>query len=91
MKNCTIILVLLAVGYTLKAQQGWWGAKLHRSDSSNITFNFEWKTENGKPVWYIRNALERIKVNNISIKGDSLFVQMPVFESQFRLIKKDNK
>ena len=91
MKNCTMMLILLATGLTIQAQQGWWGAKLHRSDSSNIVFTFEWKTENGKPVWYIRNAAERIKVNNISIKGDSLFVQMPVFESQFRLKKTDNK
>ncbi len=46
---------------------------------------FEWKEENGKPAWYIRNAEERIAVTNITRTGDSLLVQMPVFESQFRL------
>ncbi len=90
MKNCTMILILLAAGFSIKAQQGWWGAQLHRTDGGNIAFTFEWKTENGKPVWYIRNAAERIKVSNITTDGDSIFVQMPVFESQFRL-KKTNK
>ena len=91
MKNYTMIFMLLLYGFSIKAQQGWWGAQLHRTDSAHITFTFEWKTENGKPVWYIRNAAERIKVSNIAIEGDSLFVQMPVFESQFRLKKTYNK
>ncbi len=86
-----MFLMLLASGFTIKAQQGWWGAKLHRADGNNIAFTFEWKTENGKPIWYIRNAAESIKVSNITIDGDSLFVQMPVFESQFRLKKMGNK
>ena len=81
--------MLLASGFSIKAQQGWWGAKLHRSDGNNIAFTFEWKNEKGKTVWYIRNATERIRVSNINIEGDSLFVGMPVFESQFRLKKTD--
>ncbi len=64
-----------------------WEAQLKRSDSNDIRFCFDWKTEKGKPVWYIRNAAERIKVDNIKQEGDSLFVQMPVFESQFRVKK----
>ena len=82
-----ILSILLSANFSLNAQQGWWGAKLIRIDGNAIAFNFEWKTENGKPVWYIRNAREKIKVNNIIAEGDSLFVQMPVFESQFRVKK----
>lgn len=66
------------------AQQGWWKAELQRADGKKIVFNFEWKEENGRPAWYIRNAAERIAVKNITRTGDSLLVQMPVFESQFR-------
>ena len=66
----------------------WWRAQLHRADGQRIVFNFLWTTEKGKPVWYIRNASERIRVTDIQTKGDSIIVQMPVFESQFR-IKKD--
>lgn len=67
------------------AQDGWWRAELWRPDGHAIVFNFEWKRENGRDAWYIRNADERIPVKNISRSGDSLLVQMPVFESQFRL------
>jgi len=72
------------------AQQGKWAAQLHREDGNNIAFTFDWKTEKGKPVWYIKNALENIKVENIELAGDSFIVQMPVFESQFRFSLKEN-
>ena len=91
MKNCTMIGMLLVSCLFIKAQQGRWSAQLNRTDGSSIAFTFEWKTEKGKPVWFIRNAAERIKVTNISFVGDSLLVQMPVFESQFRLKKSGNK
>ncbi|MBC7687005.1 MAG: TlpA family protein disulfide reductase [Aquabacterium sp.] len=68
------------------AQQGNWQAQLHREDGNNIVFTFEWKTENSKQVWYIKNAAEKLRVSNIVASGDSFFVQMPVFESQFRFI-----
>ena len=84
-----IIMVLLAV--TAMAQpkplNGWWRGQLQRADGKSIIFNFEWLTEKGKPAWSIRNASERIRVTDIQAKGDSLIVQMPVFESQFRLKK----
>lgn len=66
------------------AQQGTWRAELQRKDSNAIVFNFDWKTENGKAVWYIKNGTEKLRVSNITKHGDSFFVQMPVFESQFR-------
>ena len=85
-----VIAFSVTVG-TLYAQQGTWKASLLRSDSNNIVFTFDWKTENNKPVWYIRNAEEKIKVDNISVQGDSLIIQMPVFESQFRVKKEGNQ
>ena len=68
----------------------WWRAQLNRADGHSIVFNFEWKQEKGKTVWYIRNATERIRVSDILLKEDSVIVQMPVFESQFRLQKNGN-
>lgn len=67
------------------AQQGSWVAQIHRTDGNNIHFRFEWKTEKNKPVWYIKNAGEKIRVANILQTGDSFIVQMPVFESHFRI------
>jgi peroxiredoxin len=89
-KKGSILLTLTLVCLATYSQQGWWSGKLHRADGSNIAFTFEWKSEKGKPVWYIYNADEKIKVDNISSKGDSLVIQMPVFESQFHIIY-DNK
>lgn len=85
-----ILALLLLTGFKVAAQQRWWSAKLHRADGNDIAFTFEWKTLQGKPVWYIQNAAEKIMVDNITEEGDSLFIQMPVFESQFR-IKKNSK
>jgi thiol-disulfide isomerase/thioredoxin len=67
-------------------QEGIWQAKLLRKDSNAIVFNFQWQQVNNKPVLYIINGAERIKVDKITFtKEDSLFIQMPVFESQFRV------
>ena len=83
MRLSGLIISLLSFVLT-HAQQGVWRAELQRKDSNTIVFNFEWKKENGKPVWYIKNGEEKLRVSNITTKGDSFFVQMPVFESQFR-------
>jgi peroxiredoxin len=85
-------LIITTVPAQQKAPAGvWWRAQLHRADGHIIVFNFEWKEEKGKAVWYIRNAAERLRVPDIQIKKDSVIVQMPVFESQFRLVKKGNE
>ncbi|HTL10764.1 MAG TPA: TlpA disulfide reductase family protein [Chitinophagaceae bacterium] len=86
----SFLVLLLANSLAAHAQTvkpNWWRAALQRTDGASIVFNFEWLTENGKPVWYIRNASERIRVTDIQQKGDSMVVQMPLFESQFRIKK----
>src|SRR5690349_21651689 len=90
MKRGTIFLLLLvAILIKAKAQHtlaaGWWRASVQRQDGKTIDFNFEIINQKGKPVWYIRNASERISITDIQWNHDSLVVHMPVFESQFRL------
>jgi len=82
---------LLLTSCTLFSQSTSWEAEITRNDGNKIRFVFDWKTAKGKTVWVIHNAAERINVDNITIEGDSLFVQMPVFESQFRVKKTVNK
>lgn len=72
-------------------KQGWWKASLLREDGNHIVFNIEVKYEKGKPVWYVRNAKERIAVSNIQQVKDSLIVRMPVFESAFYLKNENNQ
>jgi Peroxiredoxin len=74
-----------------KLKTGWWKASLLRDDGNHIVFNIDVKYEKGKPVWYVRNATERIAVNNIQAKGDSLIVLMPLFESTFYLQRINDK
>jgi peroxiredoxin len=69
---------------------GWWRATLQRADGHTIDFNVDVQYKNGKPVWFIRNATERIQVTAIEQKQDSILVQMPLFESGFRLQFVDN-
>jgi thiol-disulfide isomerase/thioredoxin len=72
-------------------RSGWWRAELKRADGISIPFNFELKSINGKKNLFIRNGSERIRVDQVSFKKDSVFIQMPVFESRFvgRLLKNE--
>lgn len=81
---------LMAVTYTLSAQQnnsladGIWRAILERPDSNNIVFNFEIKDNAGKKIIYLRNAAERLAVDDITVKDDSVFIRLPFFDSRFK-------
>jgi len=67
-------------------QNGPWRAILQRKDGKDIVFNFEVKDSAGKKVLYIRNAGERLLVDDITIQGDSVLIRLPFFESQFRAV-----
>lgn len=75
-----------------KLRTGWYRASIVREDGAAIIFNAEVQLKNGKHVMYIRNAAERLLVDDIKIKGDSVNIEMPFFESFFRLqLQKDGK
>lgn len=71
-------------------QAGEWQAKLFREDGNHIVFNFEVINAGDTLEWIIKNGEEKIKVDDITIKGDSILVAMPVFESYFKLVRKGN-
>jgi thiol-disulfide isomerase/thioredoxin len=71
-------------------RMGEWQGKLIREDGNHIIFNFEIKEKNDSLLWIIKNGEERIEVTDVLENGDSLFVQMPVFESSFKLVKVGN-
>ena len=56
-----------------------------RADSLPIVFNIEISQQKGTQQWIIRNAQERLRVTDIRSIGDSIFVDMPFFESVLRL------
>lgn len=59
-------------------------ASITRLDSVAIVFTFQLKKENNKPVVYIINGDEKLKLEKIDVNGDSIKMEMPVFESSFK-------
>lgn len=64
-------------------KNGVWRAELIRPDGKIIRFNFETKDSAGKTILYLQNAGERLLVDSILVKDDSVFIQMPFFDSRF--------
>lgn len=85
----TFLLAVLAAGSLMAApafRNGSWRAVLQRPDGNEIVFNFDMKDSAGKKVIYIRNAGERLLVDDIQQKGDSVWIRLPFFESQLRAV-----
>ena len=59
---------------------------LNEENGIELPFNFNVKYKSKKPIITIVNADERINVDEISIKGDSVNFKMPVFDTEFRTI-----
>ncbi|MBG6234499.1 thiol-disulfide isomerase/thioredoxin [Pedobacter sp. CAN_A7] len=91
-------LFLAAALFTLTAnaqsslQTGSWNANLHREDGKKIVFNLAIEKENGKTRLYVVNEPEKMLVDDVRQVKDSLFINMPLFESSFKLkiISKDS-
>lgn len=64
---------------------GWWQANIVRPDGQNIVFNFLVKDSAGKTILYVRNAAERLLVDDVRFNGDSVHIHMPFFEAGFRV------
>ena len=77
-------LMFMSAAAQLKMKEGWWRMQLIRIDGITIPFNFEVQSNNGKKILFIRNGEERIKVDQVQVVKDSVFIEMPVFESRFR-------
>jgi len=62
---------------------GTWRAAIQREDGHRIVFNFVTKDSAGKKIMYVINGKEHLLVDSIISRGDSVFIQMPFFESGF--------
>lgn len=78
--------------FAAKLKQGTYRAVLMLDEKNNIElpFNFDVIYKKKKPIITIRNADERIVVDEIQIKGDSLKFKMPVFDTEFKCVIKNN-
>ncbi|MBC9911660.1 peroxiredoxin family protein [Chitinophaga varians] len=69
---------------------GTWQASLHRPDGADIVFNFQVKDTAGKKVLYVLNATDKLLVDDVKVAGDSVFIKMPFFDSDFKARFADN-
>lgn len=95
MKKSIVILVFLFFSGSLFSQlkKGNWRGVLSLSEKKNeiiLPFNFEVSYLNKKPVITIRNAEEKIKVTDIYLNNDSVTIKMPLFDSEFKTVLKND-
>ncbi len=91
LRSFVVIITLIFIGgLTIRfspkpreLQQGIWRGQLVRPDGASIQFNFEVKNENGKSVLYIINGKERLLTDSLLFRNDSVFIQLPFFQSAF--------
>jgi len=67
-------------------KEGGWKGVLTLDDSTGLVlpFRFDLTFQNDSAKITIHNAEEKITVNEILFVGDSIFIRMPVFDSEFR-------
>ncbi|MGB4774891.1 MAG: TlpA disulfide reductase family protein [Daejeonella sp.] len=70
-------------------KNGIWRAILKTKSGVEIPFNFELIDSAGKTMADIINGKERFKVDEISIKNDSVIFQMPLFDSEIKAVIKN--
>jgi hypothetical protein len=58
---------------------------------NQIPFNFEVTNTGNKQELAIINSTERFKVTDVTGKGDSVFIKMPLFDSEFKLKQAGDK
>jgi thiol-disulfide isomerase/thioredoxin len=75
---------------TLTLLTGIWRAVL-ATPGGELPFNFEVKTEPNKTTIEIINGDERIVVDEIKTVGDSVFIRLPIFDSEIKAIVTDGK
>ena len=80
-----ILLFYVAGAHAQQLRSGLWKAALQRADGNDIVFNFDLSYEQQLPVIRIRNAEERLEVRQVKVERDSVFIDMPFFESHFKL------
>ncbi len=85
--RCIVTISILCFGLSSfnrvsAIKNGIWLAKLKTASGQYIPFNFELKDSAGKKLLTVINGKERFKVTDIKVKGDSVLIKMPLFDSE---------
>lgn len=87
-KYLLCFMLLSSTVFSKKLKEGVYRGVLTLNEQAGIEvpFNFVIKYKGKKPVIIISNADERIFVDEITIKGDSVKFKMPVFDTEFKTV-----
>jgi peroxiredoxin len=83
--------LLFFINVSAQLTAGYWQGVLLLNDSTDLRFRFEVKYDLGIYSVDFINAEERISTNEIAVRNDSVFIKMPVFDSEFRCKKSGDK
>lgn len=93
-KHTILLLLFFSIGCSvkktesIKLTEGIWRAVITRLDGIEIPFNFT--VNKGGKVFYVLNGSQKLELDSIRYKGDSIFLKMPFFNSDFSTrLKKD--
>jgi thiol-disulfide isomerase/thioredoxin len=84
---CVFVIALLSIHWLQKPvglKNGFWRSTIQRPDGQQIVFNFQSKDSAGEKIIYVINGKERLLVDSIETSADSVFIEMPFFESSFK-------
>lgn len=84
---CFFIVSMISIHWMPKSndlKNGYWRATILRPDGQQIVFNFQSKDSAGKKILYVINGKEHLLVDSIETRTDSVFIEMPFFESSFK-------
>lgn len=70
---------------------GAWEGELKLTETIALPFHFEVRYDQEIYSFAFQNADEEIETREIVMRGDSVFVQMPIFDSEFKICVKQNE
>lgn len=90
----TVFLILFSVSSCKPSDKeidaGMWRATIKTSSAAEIPFNFELIDSAGVKYINLINGEERLRVDEISFSFDSVFIRMPLFDTEIRAKNKGN-
>jgi peroxiredoxin len=85
----TALALSACVNTPTKLKTGTWRGVLKLKTGAELPFNFEVKDTTGTQRLAIINGAEHFLVTDIHLTGDSVFIKMPLFDSEFKLKQQD--
>ena len=89
LRFCVSLALLIGMGACISPAEtqltgGTWRFALDLQETASMPFLVELKRSESGDQWIIQNAEERIVLDEVEQRGDSVVLKLPVFQSEFR-------